>query len=59
MGKLIESAGCKSVYLPDYSPDLKLIEKYLAWLKSRTRKLLHISDNLRNEMKPVLSDSAS
>ena len=57
--ELIEAAGCKLVYLPAYSPDLNRIEKCWAWLKSRIRKLLRDSDNLRDAMESVLSASAS
>ena len=47
IAQLIEAAGCQLVYLPPYSPDLNRIEKCWAWLKSRVRKLLPTSDNLR------------
>jgi transposase len=40
---LIESAGCRLLYLPPYSPDLNRIEKCWAWLKSRIRKRLSSS----------------
>ncbi|SPR09308.1 transposase [Orientia tsutsugamushi] len=36
--ELIESVGCKVIFLPPYSPDLNLIEKFWAnmkcWIKS-------------------------
>jgi transposase len=57
--ELIEAAGCKLVYLPAYSPDLNRIEKCWAWLKSRIRKLLRNSDNLRDAIESVLAASAS
>ena len=57
--ELIEVAGCKLIYLPAYSPDLNRIEKCWAWLKSRIRKLLRNSDNLRDAMESVLAASAS
>jgi len=57
--ELIEAAGCKLVYLPAYSPDLNRIEKCWAWLKHRIRKLLRISDNLRDAIESVLAVSAS
>ncbi len=44
---LIESAGCRLLYLPPYSPDLNRIEKCWAWLKSRVRKGLSSSGSLR------------
>ncbi|MBC5795480.1 transposase [Sphaerospermopsis sp. LEGE 00249] len=50
----IEEAGCQLVYLPPYSPDLNRIEKCWATLKSRFRKLLSTSDNLRDAMEIVL-----
>lgn len=56
---LIEAAGCQLVYLPPYSPDLNRIEKCWAWLKSRIRKLLPKSDNLRDAMEAVLKQAAS
>ena len=57
--QLIEAAGGKVVYLPPYSPDLNRIEKCWAWLKSRIRKLLRDSDNLRDAMETVLKQAAS
>jgi transposase len=59
IAQLIEAAGCKLVYLPPYSPDLNRIEKCWAWLKSRIRKLLRDSDNLRDAMEAVLKQAAS
>lgn len=38
--KLVESYGCEIVFLPPYSPDLNLIEKYWANMKMRIRELL-------------------
>jgi transposase len=48
IAQLIEAAECQLIYLPPYSPDLNRIEKYWATLKSRIRKLLLKSDNLRD-----------
>ncbi|MBW4661866.1 MAG: IS630 family transposase [Drouetiella hepatica Uher 2000/2452] len=59
IAQLIKQAGCKLVYLPPYSPDLNRIEKCWAWLKSRIRKLLRDSDNLRDAMESVLKQAAS
>ena len=56
---LIEAAGCKVLYLPPYSPDLNRIEKCWAWIKSRVRKLLRDSCNLREAMDSVLKQAAS
>ena len=37
---LIESAGCKLLFLPKYSPDLNPIENYWAILKLKTKTFL-------------------
>jgi transposase len=42
---LAQKAGCTVIFLPPYSPDLNLIEKYWAWLKGRLRKTLPESDD--------------
>jgi transposase len=57
--KGIEAAGCQVVYLPPYSPDLNRIEKCWAWLKSRIRKQLRNSDNLRDAIESVLKQAVS
>lgn len=36
---LIESAGCRLIYLPTYSPDLNPIEKYWSAFKAKIRRL--------------------
>lgn len=36
---LIESIGCKLIFLPPYSPDLNPIEQYWSALKARIRRL--------------------
>lgn len=56
---LIEAAHCHLLYLPPYSPDLNRIEKCWAWLKSRIRKRLPDSPNLRQAMEQVLKQAAS
>ena len=38
--KLVESYGCEIVFLPPYSPDLNLIEKYWANMKTKIREFL-------------------
>lgn len=38
--ELIQSVGCRLLYLPPYSPDLNRIEQYWSWLKTRIRKQL-------------------
>ncbi|MEY2911837.1 MAG: hypothetical protein RLZZ184_1146 [Cyanobacteriota bacterium] len=57
--QLIEEAGCQLVYLPPYLPVLNQIEKCWATLKSRIRKLLATSHNLREAMEIVLKEAAS
>jgi transposase len=59
IAQLIESAGCRLLYLPPYSPDFNRIEKCWAWLKSRVRKLLPQSLSLRDAIESVLKQSAS
>src|SRR5687767_4894506 len=39
---LLESAGCKVLFLPNYSTDLKSIEKYLFKLKHTIRKIAYL-----------------
>ena len=43
---LIEKAGCKLLFLPQYSPDLNPIEKYWAFFKAKVRSLIHKFTNL-------------
>lgn len=57
--QLIESAGCRLLYLPPYSPDFNRIEKCWAWLKSRIRKDLSNFDSLRQAMEAVLKNAVS
>ena len=38
--QLIESAGCRLLFLPPYSPDLNPIERFWSALKARIRRLL-------------------
>ncbi|WP_082727205.1 transposase [Nostoc sp. NIES-3756] len=47
------------LYLPPYSPDLNRIEKCWVTLKSRVRKLLPKSNNLRDAMETALKQAAS
>ena len=57
--ELIESSGCRILYLPPYSPDLNRIEKCWAWLKSRIRHRLHDYSSLRMAIESVLKDATS
>ena len=43
---LIESKGCKLLYLPAYSPDFNPIEHYWHMIKSKMRKCLKTDKNL-------------
>jgi len=38
--ELAREKGCRTLFLPPYSPDLNSIEKRWAWLKKMLRKLL-------------------
>ena len=40
--RLVESSGCKLLFLPPYSPDLNPIEKCWANMKAKVRELLPI-----------------
>ena len=42
LANLAQSADCEVLFLPPYSPDFNIIEKFWAWLKSRLRKILPI-----------------
>ena len=44
--ELIESAGCKLLYLPPYSPELNPIEKTWANIKCKIRSFLEAGQNL-------------
>ena len=47
--ELIESYGCRLIFLPSYSPDFNPIEKYWSFLKNKLRKLaLYCSDFFKN-----------
>lgn len=59
IAQLVESAGCRLLYLPPYSPDFNRIEKCWAWLKSRIRKCLSSAGSLRQAMESVLKDAVS
>jgi transposase len=44
--ELVESAGCRLLFLPPYSPDLNPIEKCWANLKAKIREMLPRLKNL-------------
>ena len=44
--ELIESVGCKVIFLPPYSPDLNPIEKFWANLKRWVKNNIHLHDTL-------------
>jgi len=48
--ELIESVGCKVIFLPPYSPDLNPIEKFWAnmkrWIKDKITQCAHLYDAL-------------
>ena len=52
--ELIQSVGCRLLYLPPYSPDLNKIEQCWSWLKSRIRKQLDKFDCLLYAIEDVL-----
>jgi transposase len=47
---LIESVGCKVIFLPPYSPDLNPIEKFWAnmkkWIKHKSKSTVHSFDTI-------------
>lgn len=45
--ELIESAGCKIMFLPPYSPDLNPIEKFWANLKEKVKNTISQFDTLQ------------
>ncbi len=49
--ELIESVGCKIIFLPPYSPDLNPIEKFWAnmkrWIKDRISDYTQLYDAIR------------
>ena len=52
---LIESVGCKVLFLPTYSPDLNPIEHYWFKIKHLIRKLLHQTNDLLATVTYVLN----
>jgi transposase len=48
---LIESVGCKVIFLPPYSPDLNPIEKFWAnmkrWIKNKITEFANLYETLK------------
>ncbi len=53
--KMIENVKCKLLFLPPYSPELNLIEKFWANLKRLIRKILPNFENLANAVDSALN----
>jgi putative transposase len=52
---LVESVGCKVLFLPSYSPDLNPIEKYWFKLKTKIKKWMrNKKESLSRSMEQVL-----
>jgi len=43
--ELAYGCGCSVIFLPPYSPDLNIIEKFWSWLKNQMRNMLRRFDN--------------
>jgi transposase len=52
--KLIESAGCKLLFLPPYSPDLNPIEHFWAKFKQKVRNTIGNHNSLADTMQYAL-----
>lgn len=52
---LIESKGCKLLYLPAYSPDFNPIEHYWHMIKTKMRKCLKTDNSLYNAARIAFS----
>jgi len=48
---LVEEYGLTIIFLPPYSPDFNIIEKYWSWLKSRLRKIIRNHDSLSDALR--------
>jgi transposase len=44
--KLVESANCRLIFLPPYSPDLNPIERVWNWMKNKIRETSHLHETL-------------
>ena len=57
--KIIESSGCKLVYLPAYSPDLNPIEKFWSCLTNKIRETAQLFDSLKKAIDHAFNSSHS
>lgn len=53
--ELIESVGCKLLFLPPYSPDLNPIEKFWAHLKAKIKSTVQHFNNLSDAINYAFS----
>ena len=57
--ELIESVGCRVIFLPPYSPDLNPIEKFWAnmkrWIKQKIENFEHLFDSITFFFKYAIS----
>ena len=53
--EMIESVGCKLLFLPPYSPDLNPIEIYWHWLKNKVKKLNMNNDNFYENLNNAMT----
>jgi len=54
--ELIESVGCKLLFLPPYSPDLNPIEHFWAWLKQKIKSCIQNFNSIFNAIQFTLSN---
>lgn len=56
---LIESAGCRLLFLPPYSPDFNPIEQFWAWFKAQIREVIGSSLSLEEAINYVFNSCNS
>ena len=54
--ELIESVGCRLIYLPPYSPDLNPIENYWAVMKSNIKKIRNNFEDIVDAIDATLTN---
>lgn len=54
--ELIESVGCRLIYLPPYSPDLNPIENYWAIMKNNIKKIRNNFDDIVEAIDATLTN---